>query len=192
MMSRSSCAAVAIAGLGLVAAVPAAAIQEVTLGPRAPTLSTAPAPGLGWGMAPSAASLAPPPGFTQGFTTFDGGPAKAGALMLSTTSGPSWATTSPMGFSSFGSGIGSSFGRADLGWTTRSTAGVMATDTLMFYTSVGQTNWRNGSGVVPSAPGLALIEGPSVRNDVRAGFKMELMPGLSFGMEAAFSQGPQR
>jgi hypothetical protein len=72
-----------------------------------------------------------------------------------------------------------------LGFTTRSTAAVMATESLMFYTSVGNTT--SGFSAAPVAPGLQTIEGPQSRTDVRAGFKMQLVPGLTFGMEAAFS-----
>lgn len=186
-----------VLAVGLLLAQPAFAIQEVILGPRAPTLSTAPAPGFGWGMAPAAqpgATFLPGFGGSGAALAPDDAP-KAGSFQFSTQSGPSWSMgggVAGLGLSSFGaSSFGPSFSRPEFGWTTRSTVSVMATDTLMFYSSVGQTSF-GGSATVPTAPGLALIEGPTVRNDVRAGFKMELAPGLSFGMEAAFSQGARR
>lgn len=178
----------------LAAATPASAIQEVMLGARAPSFAAGPIAGLGW-------QDLPMPGSALSFSTastardprewaFAGGETiKMGSFLFNSTSGPSWAVSSPMGFgSSFASPLMGSRGIGDFGFTTRATTGFMASENLMFYTSVGQTSYRNGPSVIPSAPGLALIEAPSGRADVRAGFKMELMPGLTFGAEAAFSQ----
>ncbi len=96
--------------------------------------------------------------------------------------------------SSFNSGFGlasgmGSFARGfgDLGFTTRNTTAIMASQNLMFYTSVGSTSYGSSVNIVPTAPGLSLLERPSTQMDVRAGFKMELMPGLTFGAEAAFA-----
>jgi hypothetical protein len=178
----------------LAAATPAFAIQEVVLGARAPSFAAAPIAGLGWQDLPmpgsplsfSTSSAVRDPrqwAFTSGETL------KMGSFLFNTTSGPNWALGSPMGFNSaFAPSIVGSRGINDLGFTTRTTAGYMASDTLMFYASVGQTSYRTGPSIIPTAPGLALIETPSGRNDMRAGFKVELMPGLTFGAEAAFSQ----
>ncbi len=176
------------------AATPASAIQEVVLGARAPSFAAAPIAGLGWQDLPMPGS---PLSFSSGSTARDarqwaftsGETLKMGSFLFNTTSGPNWSLGDPMGFSSsFSPSIVGSRGFNDLGFSTRATAAYMASDTLMFYTSVGQTSYRNGPSIIPVAPGLALTEGPSGRSDVRAGFKMELMPGLTFGAEAAFSQ----
>lgn len=171
---------------------PALAIQEVVLGPRAPSFAAAPVAGLGWqdlpmpgsSMSFSTGSAARDPrqwAFTAGETT------RIGSFLFNTTSGPGWAMNTPLGFGSAASFMGPR-GFSDLGFTTRTTTGFMASENLMFYTSVGQTNFRTGPSVIPTSPGLALLEGPSARSDVRAGFKMELMPGVTVGAEAAFSQ----
>ncbi len=181
-------------------ATPAFAIQEVVLGPRSPSFAAAASMGLGWEALPM------PSRGSVGFSdnqlardprqwAFSGGETvKMGSFLFNTSSGPSWTMASPMGFGSgFSSAFTSAFpgsfgGMGDLGWTTRTTAGVMAADNLMFYTSVGQTTFRGGSSsIIPVAPGLSLLEQPSNRTDMRAGFKMELMPGLTFGVEAAFA-----
>lgn len=178
----------------LVAATPAFAIQEVVLGARAPSFAAGPVAGLGW-------QDLPMPGSPLSFSSvtvdrdprqwaFTGGETiKMGSFLFNTTSGPNWAMNSPLGFNSgFASPLFGARGLGDLGFTSRATAAVMASETLMFYTSVGQTTYSNSASLVPLPPGLALIEAPSGRSDVRAGFKMELLPGLTFGAEASFSQ----
>jgi hypothetical protein len=168
----------------------ASAIQEVTLGPRAPTFAAGPAASgpLGLGLASGAASFS---GMTFANTpdvpawAFSGGRTeRIGSMLFNTTSGPSWT-----GADRFGFGPGR-FG--DLGFTTRNTTGVMATDKLMFYTSVGSTTFNTGSGVVPVAPGLQPFQPVGQRMDARAGFRMELAPGLTFGMEATVLVPPAR
>jgi hypothetical protein len=183
-------------GMTVAIATPSFAVQEVVFGARAPSFAAGPVAGLGWQDLPMPGSPMSFAGQGQGalrdprqwaFTS--GETLRMGSFLFNTTSGPNWAMANPMGF---GSGLSSSMfgsrGFADMGFTTRNTTGFMASDTLMFYTSVGQTTFRNGPSIIPTAPGLALIEAPSGRTDVRAGFKMELMPGLTFGAEAAFSQ----
>lgn len=176
---------VALLLAGLAAASPAFAIQEVTLGPRAPSIAAA-ADGVSWAPlalpAPLSGGLAAPeaPGswaFTGGETT------RLGSIFFNVTEGPSWSMRhGPLGaFTGFDN---LSLGRPDFGWTTRQTTGVLATDRLMLYTSVGRTTYGSGASLVPLPPGLSLLEQPYQRMDVRAGFKMELMPGLTFGMEA--------
>lgn len=178
----------------LLAASPASAIQEVSIGPRAPSFA---ANGLGWeplalpgpiqGFA-GAVAAGPAPGawaFQGGETT------RIGALLFNVTSGPSWA----MRDGAIGGGLGGlggfgSFGlgrMGDFGFTTRQTTGVMAADNLMFYTSVGRTTFARPGALAPMAPGLAFIEPPAQRMDVRAGFKMEVVPGVTFQMEAGFA-----
>lgn len=178
----------------LAVATPASAIQEVVIGARAPSFAAGPVAGLGWqdlampgsAMSFSSANTARDPrqwAFSGGETV------KMGSFLFNTTSGPNWAVSNAMGFNSgFASPTLSSRGFGDMGFTTRTTTGFMASDSLMFYTSVGQTTYRNGPSIIPSGPGLSLIEAPGGRADMRAGFKMELMPGLTFGAEAAFSQ----
>lgn len=178
----------------LTLATPAFAIQEVVLGARAPSFAAAPMNGLGWQDLPMPGSplsfstgAAPRDPRTWAFTS--GETVKMGSFLFNTTSGPNWSLGQPMGFNSaFSPSVVGSRSFNDLGFTSRTTAAYMASDTLMFYTSVGQTSYRTGPSIIPTAPGLALIEAPSGRADVRAGFKMELMPGLTFGAEAAFSQ----
>lgn len=178
----------------LAAATPASAIQEVVLGARAPSFAAAPMASLGWQDLPMPGS---PLSFSTGSAArdprewaFSGGETiRMGSFLFNTTSGPNWAVGSPMGFnSSFASPFMAPRGFNDFGFTSRTTTGFMASENLMFYTSVGQTSYRTGPSIIPTAPGLALIEAPSGRADIRAGFKMELMPGLTFGAEAAFSQ----
>jgi hypothetical protein len=191
--TRSSCLRAALIGLGVLAAPSAFAIQEVTLGPKAPSFA---ASGLGWGMGPAmsgyatspAAGGAFSPGFgLSSFSSPGGEPLKAGAFQFSTRSGPAWAMEEGAGFGAFGVGFPGSIGRGGFGFSTRSTASVMATDALMFYSSVGQTTFDTRASLVPTPPGLALLETPSARTDLRAGFRFEVMPGVSFGMEAGVS-----
>lgn len=173
------------------AALPAAAIQEVSVGPRAPSFA---ANGLGWeplalpgpiqGFA-GAAAAGPAPGawaFQGGETT------RIGSMLFNVTSGPNWAMRDGAISGALG-GVGSfGLGRmGDFGFTTRQTTGVMAADNLMFYTSVGRTTFSQPGALAPMAPGLAFIEPPSQRMDVRAGFKMEVVPGVTFQMEAGFA-----
>ncbi len=174
----------------LVVATPALAIQEVSLAPRAPSFVGA-SSGLGW----LPVSMPSAPGPIQSFAgtevkaapawAFSGGDTtRLGSMVFNVTNGPSWALSN----NGFGLGMGSiGLGRADFGFTTRSTAGVMASETLMLYTSVSRTTFSTPGSLAPLPPGLALIEPPSQRMDVRAGFKMELMPGVTFGMEAGFA-----
>jgi hypothetical protein len=193
--------AVLIASSALLLAGPAAAIQEVVLGPRAPSFAAAASTGLGWETLPMPSS-APVQAFeAPGFGTSardprqwaftSGETVRMGSLLFNTSSGPSWSMASPLGFSSsmlrFG-GLGGGFG--DLGFTTRSTSAVMAAENLMFYTSVGRTTYGGGASAVPSI-GLGVSMSPATQMDVRTGFKMELMPGISFGMEAAFQPAPR-
>lgn len=181
--------ALAVLGICLALSAPAFAIQEVQIGPKAPSFAAA-SGGMGWeplalpGQAPSYAmtpvSMPASWAFTTGETT------RIGAMMFNTTSGPSWAVSQPA--FGFGGLQPMSLGRmGDFGWTTRTTTGVMASDKLMFYTSVGSTTYNRPGALAPLPPGLALIEPPSQRMDVRAGFKVELAPGLTFGAEAAFT-----
>jgi hypothetical protein len=182
----------AILAITLAAATPAFAIQEVVLGARAPSFAAGPVMGFGW-------QDLPMPGSPMSFATssaardprqwaFTGGETlKMGSFLFNTTSGPNWAVGGMGGLGFSSPSIGPR-GFADMGYTTRTTTGFMASESLMFYTSVGQTTYRSGPSVIPVPPGLALIEAPSGRSDVRAGFKMELMPGLTFGAEAAFIQ----
>ncbi len=178
------------AGLALaLGASPASAIQEVVLGPRAPSFAAAASAGLGWGALPMPAPLsyseAAAPQRDPRLWAFSGGTTeRVGSFLFNTSSGPSWSMAGPIGFATPLSGALRNFG--DFGWTARSTTGVMATENLMFYTSVGQTTYRTTSSIVPLPPGLSLLERPATEMDVRAGFKMELMPGLTFGAEAAF------
>jgi len=178
----------------LAAATPALAIQEVVLGARAPTFAAGPVASLGWQDLPMPGS---PMSFNTGAAEHDprqwafssGETVKMGALLFNMTSGPTWAVNSPLGFNSgFASPLFISRGFGDIGFTSRATTAIMASETLMFYTSVGQTTYNNSASIIPTPPGLALIEAPSARSDVRAGFRMELMPGLTFGAEASFSQ----
>jgi hypothetical protein len=186
----------------LLLAGPAAAIQEVVLGRRAPSFAAAASAGLGWETLPMPLS-APVQAFeTPGIGTSardprrwaftSGETVRTGSFLFNTSSGPSWSMASPLGFSSsmsrFG-GLGGGFGGGlgDLGFTTRSTSAVMAAENLMFYTSVGRTTYGGGASAVPSI-GLGVSMTPATQMDVRTGFKMELMPGLTFGAEAAFSQ----
>jgi hypothetical protein len=181
MMNRFAAPLLALAVL----ATPAVAIQEVTLGPRAPSFVASGA-GMGW-------EALPLPGVPAALTAsewreaprwaFQGGETqRLGSFLFNTRSGPNWAADGGLGFSPFSLSRG---GFDALGFTTRSTAAVMATESLMFYTSVGNTT--SGFSAAPVAPGLQTIEGPQSRTDVRAGFKMQLVPGVTFGMEAAFS-----
>ncbi len=186
----------AILAAFLAAATPALAIQEVVLGPLAPTFAAASSMGLGWERLQA-------PAFTGGMAAgivaerdprlwaFTGGTTeKLGSFLFNTTSGPSWAMNNGFGNNGFGlaSGMGSlGRGFGDLGFTTRNTTAIMANPNLMFYTSVGATTYGTGTNIIPTAPGLSLLERPSTQMDVRAGFKMELMPGLTFGAEAAFA-----
>lgn len=175
----------------LLAASPASAIQEVSIGPRAPSFA---ANGLGW--EPLAL-----PGAIQSFAgsnvagpaagawAFQGGETtRIGALLFNVTSGPNWAMRDVAIGGGWG-GVGSfGLGRmGDFGFTTRQTTGVMAADNLMFYTSVGRTSFSQPGALAPLPPGLAFIEPPSQRMDVRAGFKMEVVPGVTFQMEAGFA-----
>ncbi len=182
----------------LAAALPAFAIQEVVIGPRAPSFAAASGAGLGWETLPlpsagAAYSTAPQRDPRQ--WAFDSGKTvRLGSFLFNTTSGPSWKLAGPGTFgSSFATGFGDSFGRfGEFGFTSRATTALMASENLMFYTSVGQTTFRNTGSVIPTAPGLALIEPPNARSDIRAGFRVELMPGLTFGAEAAFSSAQGR
>ena len=191
--TRSSWLRAGLIGLGLLAAPSTFAIQEVTLGPKAPSFA---APGLGWGMGPASSSPASSPAaggaFSPGlglssFTSPGGEPLKAGAFHFSTRSGPAWAMEEGAGFGAFGVGFPGAMARGGFGFSTRSTASVMASDTLMFYSSAGQTRFDMRPALVPTPPGLALLETPSARTDMRAGFRFEVMPGVSFGMEAGVS-----
>ena len=177
---------VAILAGSIAAATPASAIQEVVLGPRAPSFAAVSSMGLGWERLQA-------PAFTGGTAerdprqwAFAGGTTeKLGSFLFNTASGPSWAVNNGFGLSS---GMGSfARGFGDLGFTTRNTTAIMASQSLMFYTSVGATTYGSGASIIPTAPGLSLLERPSTQMDVRAGFKMELMPGLTFGAEAAFA-----
>jgi hypothetical protein len=185
--------------LSLIAAValcatPALAIQEVPVSPRAPSFAVG-------GAAYAPLPLAGPLSFAQPDVdagrdprvwAFSGGEtSRVGSLLFNTTSGPSWRmdgfgpmSAVPMSFAP----MGRSFGDPAFGWTTRQTAGVLAAPNLMFYTSVGRTDFGPARSALPSGPpGLALSEQTGPRMDMRAGMKMELMPGVVFGMEAAFS-----
>jgi hypothetical protein len=174
---------------------PAAAIQEVRLGARAPSFAAGGAPQMGFD--PTALpGITAPQSFDLGSGAarrdpatwaFSGGEtAHVGSLFLNTQSGPNFLMSRPgdLGFSPL-----ASFGRGpfDMGFTTRSTAGVLAAENLMFYTSVGRTTWNTIGSAAPVAPGLQLLETPSQRVDMRAGFKAEIMPGLTFGLEAGFA-----
>lgn len=197
--------AVLITSTALLLASPAAAIQEVVLGPRAPSFAAAASAGLGWETLPMPSS-APMQAFeASGFGTSardprqwaftSGETVRTGSFLFNASSGPSWSMASPLGFSSsmsrFG-GLGGGFGGGlgDLGFTTRSTSAVMAAENLMFYTSVGRTTYGGGASAVPSI-GLGVSMSPAAQMDVRTGFMMELMPGISFGMEAAFQPAPR-
>jgi hypothetical protein len=196
-------AAVAV-GLLAGAASPAFAIQEVSVGPRLPSFAAAPIGALPAGVGAinglafngqafnglSSHGAAEVPGWAFG----SGRTERIGSVLYNTTSGPAWMGADSLGFgsSSFGA---SRFGASrfgDLGFTTRNTAGVMATDKLMFYTSVGSTTFNTGSSIVPVAPGLQPFQPIGQRMDARAGFKMELAPGLTFGMEATVLVPPAR
>ena len=181
----------AILAASLAAATPALAIQEVVLGPLAPTFAAASSMGLGWERLQA-------PAFTGGMAAdivaerdprqwaFSGGTTeKLGSFLFNTMSGPSWAMNNGFGPASGMGSFGRGFG--DMGFTTRNTTAIMANPNLMFYTSVGATTYGTGASIIPTAPGLSLLERPSTQMDVRAGFKMELMPGLTFGAEAAFA-----
>jgi hypothetical protein len=178
----------------LAAATPAFAIQEVVLGARAPTFAAGPVASLRWQDLPMPGS---PMSFSAGAAERDprqwafssGETVKMGALLFNKTAGPAWAMNGPLGVDSgFASPLFSARGFGDMGFTSRATTAIMASETLMFYTSVGQTTYNTSASIIPTPPGLALIEAPSARSDVRAGFRMELMPGLTFGAEASFSQ----
>jgi hypothetical protein len=191
-MTSRALALAATAAAVLAAANPAFAIQEVTLGARAPSFASGPMASLGWQDLPMPGS---PLSFSGGAAArdprqwaFSGGETvRIGSFLFNTTSVPNWAPGNAGAFG-FASSLIGSRRFEHFGFTTQATAGFMASENLMFYTSVGQTSYRNAPPVVPVAPGLSLIEAPSGRSDVRAGFKMELMPGLTFGAEAGFSQ----
>jgi hypothetical protein len=181
----------AIVAAALAAATPALAIQEVVLGPRAPSFAAASSMGLGWerlqapvftgGMAAGIVAERDPRLWAFSGDTIE----KLGSFLFNTTSGPSWAINNGLGL---GSGMGPfARGFGDLGFTTRNTTAIMASPNLMLYSSVGSTIYGSGASIIPTAPGLSLLERPSTQMDVRAGFKMELMPGLTFGAEAAFA-----
>jgi hypothetical protein len=185
----------------LLAAAPALAIQEVQLGPRAPSFAAGAAPMMGFDPlalpgitapssfgAPAFNSSGPELRRDPATWAFTGGEtARVGGMFINTQSGPSWTMDrfAPLSFSPL-----SSFGRSpfDVGFTTRTTAGVMATESLMFYTSMGRTTYATIGSAAPVAPGLQLLEQANQRTDLRAGFKAELMPGVTFGMEAGFAQ----
>lgn len=183
--------AASLVAVSVALATPALAIMEVPLGPRTPAFANAGA-GLGWEplqlpaqvRSDAFAPVSAPANwaFSSGETT------RIGGVMFNVTSGPSW-MLDHAGFAPLTAGHQPlSLGRmGDFGWTTRTTAGVMASDRLMFYTSVGHTTFSRPGSLAPLPPGLALIEPPTQRMDMRAGFRMELMPGLTFGAEASFA-----
>jgi hypothetical protein len=164
-------------------ATPAAAIQEVTLSPRAPSFATGQGASLGWetlAMPGAAPSFAPAPALRdpRGWAFTSGKTEQVGAFLFNTTTGPNWAMGGPFGgLSAF----------RDLGFTTRQTTAVMAAENLMFYTSLGRTTFASGPSAVVPPIGLGLTSTPSAQMDMRAGFKVELMPGFTFQAEAAFA-----
>ncbi len=182
------------------AASPALAIQEVPLGPRAPSFAAGSAPQMGFDplalpgiTAPSSMSFTPGPELRRDPATwaFSGGETtRIGSMVFNMQSGPSWSMNNgTLGRGDFGFSRFETLGRSplDFGFTSRATTGFLASETLMFYTSVGSTTWRPVGSAAPLAPGLQLLEAPSQRMDMRAGFKAELMPGVTFGLEAGFA-----